>query len=96
MRLPVAGWALAGALMLSLAAPSIAAAQSDCADMISGGPDNPDRGTLVGSASVTLHFGVSAGVTGGFSMTFNVGSYSMTSGGTVRVRCDDYTVFDFQ
>ncbi len=93
---PAAGWVFAGALMLSLVQPSAAAAQSECADMISGGPGNPAHGTLRGSQSVTLNFGVGAGVSVGFSVTFNVGSYSMTGGGTIRVRCDDYTEFGFQ
>ena len=90
------GWAFAGAVMLSLAQPSEAAAQSECAEMISGGPSTPARGTLVGYQSVTISFGVNAGVTGGFSATFNVGVYRMHDGDPRYVRCDSYVEWDFQ
>lgn len=96
VRLPAAAWAVAGALMLSLTLPSVAAAQSECAEYISGGPNNPASGTLMGSASVTLSFGASAGLTASFSTTFNVGVYDMDGRPPMYVRCDNYTEFDFQ
>ena len=48
VRLPATAWAFAAALMVVLAMPSAVAAQSDCADMISGGPGNPAHGDAPG------------------------------------------------
>ena len=96
VRLPAAAWAFAGALMLALALPSVAEAQSDCAPYISGGPDNPASGTLMGSQSVTLNFGVGAGVSLGFSVTFNLGVYRMDDDHPITVRCDSYQQWNFQ
>ena len=98
-------WAFAGALALSLAQPSEAAAQSECAEYISGGRGNPASGTLVGSQRVTLTIGgnagagaagLSLGVNGGITVSFNVGIYSMHDGDYRRLRCDDYTDWDLQ
>lgn len=90
-------WAFAGALALSLAQPSAAAAQSECGPYISGGPNNPASGVLRGFSRVTLNFGVSAGVNAGFSMSFNVGVYDMEGRkDPIYVRCDDYTEWDIQ
>lgn len=94
--LPVA-WAFAGALALSLAQPSGAAAQSACAPYISGGPSNPASGNLLGSHRVTMTVGVSAGLSAGYSISFNVGVYWMEDEGYRRFRCDDYSEwFGFQ
>ena len=89
-------WAFAVALVVSLAQPSEAAAQSECAEYISGGPNNPTNGTLVGSQSVTISFGASAGLTASISATFNVGVYRMHDGDSLYVRCDEYVEWDFQ
>ena len=98
-------WVFAGALALSLAQPSEAAAQSECAEYISGGPGNPASGTLVGSNRVTLNIGAGAGVeglglnlglNGGITVSFNVGIYRMHDGDYRRLRCDDYTEWDLQ
>ena len=82
-------WAFAGALAVSLAQPSEAAAQSECAPYISGGPSNPASGTLIGSRLVTVSGGISTGVTATVSSTFYVGVYRM---GNYKksFRCDDY------
>ncbi len=94
---PVAvAWAFAGALALSLAQPSEAAAQSECGEYISGGPNNPTNGSLVGSVSVTQTIGVSAGLVGTLTVTFNVGVYRMHDNETKLIRCDDYTEWGFQ
>lgn len=98
-------WAFAGALALSLAQPSEAAAQSECGEYISGGRGNPASGTLVGSSRVTLTFsgnagagaaGVNFGLNGGITVSFNVGTYLMHDGGHRSLRCDDYTDWDLQ
>ena len=98
-------WVFAGALALSLAQPSEAAAQSECAEYISGGPNNPASGDLIGSKRVTLTIGgeagvdvevVSLGVTGSVTETFNVGTYRMDDGYPKEFRCDDYTEWEIQ
>ncbi len=89
-------WAFAGALAVSLAQPSQAAAQSECAEYISGGPDNPASGSLVGSQSVTISFGAAFGLSVGITATFDVGVYRMHDDTTEYVRCDDYTAWSFQ
>ena len=102
--LAVAG-AFAGALAVSLAQPSEAAAQSECGEYISGGPRFPASGTLVGSRRVTLTFGGNAGVGGGglsggingsITVSFNVGVYRMHDNSYRHLRCDDYTDWDLQ
>ncbi len=98
-------WAFAGALALSLAQPSEAAAQSECSEYISGGPNFPASGTLVGSHRVTLNIGAGAGVeglglnlgvNGGITVSFNVGVYRMHDDDHRSFRCDDYTEWDLQ
>ncbi|MXW55319.1 MAG: hypothetical protein F4Z33_10655 [Gemmatimonadales bacterium] len=98
-------WAFAGALAVSLAQPSAAAAQSECGDYISGGRDFPASGTLLGTQRVTLTFGGNAGVGGGglsggingsIAVSFNVGIYRMHDGSHRSLRCDDYTDWDLQ
>ena len=98
-------WAFAGALALSLANPSVAAAQSECAPYISGGPNNPMSGTLMGSKRVTLTFGadagadgkvLSAGFRGSIAESFNVGVYNTGDEEPLRLRCDDYTEWQIQ
>ncbi|MYG18720.1 MAG: hypothetical protein F4208_03925 [Gemmatimonadales bacterium] len=98
-------WVFAGALALSLAQPSEAAAQSECGEYISGGPNNPASGTLVGSSRVTLSLGAGAGVeglglnlglNGGITVSFNVGTYRMHNGDDRSFRCDNYTEWDLQ
>ncbi len=89
-------WAFAGALALSLANPSVAAAQSECAPYISGGPDNPASGELVGYQIVSLNLGAVFGLSVGITATFNLGVYDMDGRPTTYVRCDDYTEWSFQ
>jgi len=89
-------WAIAGALAISLAQPSVAAAQSECAEYISGGPDNPANGSLIGSQSVTISLGAAFGLSVGITATFNVGAYDMDGGPTIYVRCDKYVEWSFQ
>ena len=62
---------LAGVLALSLMQPSEAAAQSECGEYISGGPDHPVTGQLMGSQKFSLDFGF------GFRLTFSIGTYRM-------------------
>ena len=99
VRLPAAAWAFAGALMLSLTLPSVAAAQSECGEYISGGPSNPASGTLMGSRVITQNLGggvsvsgggVSGGISGGGTATFHVGVYWMEGEGLQAFRCDSY------
>ncbi|MCY3598373.1 MAG: hypothetical protein OXN85_00150 [Gemmatimonadetes bacterium] len=98
-------WAFAGALTVSLALPSGAAAQSECAEYVSGGPRKPASGTLVGSQRVTLSFGgnagvggkvLSGGINGSITVSFNVGVYRMHDDNHLSLRCDDYTEWDLQ
>ena len=98
-------WVFAGALALALAQPSEAAAQSECAEYVSGGPNNPMSGTLLGSQRVTLTIGAGAGVeglglnlglNGGITVSFNVGAYDTGDEEPLRLRCDDYTEWDLQ
>ena len=88
-------WAFMGALAISLAQPEAAAAQSECAQYISGGPNNPTNGSLVGYQSVTMSIGASFGVNGGISATFYVGVYRMHDDETFYVRCDTYELWSF-
>lgn len=99
VRLPAAAWAFAGALMLSLTLPSVAAAQSDCGEYISGGPNNPASGALLGTRLITQNLGgginvsgggVSGGISGGGTSTFYVGVYWMEGEGPRAFRCDSY------
>ena len=92
-------WAFAGALALSLAKPSVAAAQSECSEYISGGPSNPASGTLLGSRLIKQNLGgsvsvsgggVSGGISGGGTATFYVGVYLMEGEGRQAFRCDSY------
>lgn len=89
-------WAFAGALAIALAQPSEAAAQSECAEYISGGPNNPASGSLIGSQSVTISFGAAFGLSVGITATFNVGAYAMHDDTTIYVRCDEYVEWSFQ
>lgn len=89
-------WAFAGALAVSLAHPSVAAAQSECAPYISGGPDNPASGELRGFQSVTISLGAAFGLSVGITATFNVGVYDMDGRPPMFVRCDEYVEWDFQ
>ncbi len=98
-------WAFAGALAIALAQPSEAAAQSECAEYISGGPNNPLSGHLIGSSRVTLTIGgnigvdgkvLGAGVNGSITQSFNLGVYQVGRYETLELRCDNYTVWDIQ
>lgn len=89
-------WAFAVALAVSLAQPTVAAAQSECGEYISGGPGNPTNGSLVGYQSVTISLGAAFGLSVGIKATFNVGAYLMHDDTTAYVRCDDYTAWSFQ
>ena len=89
-------WAFAGAMAVSLAQPSVAAAQSECAEYISGGPDNPASGELIGFQSVTVSFGAAFGLSVGITATFNVGAYDMDGRPPIYVRCDEYVEWSFQ
>lgn len=82
-------WVFAGALAVALAQPSEAAAQSECAEYISGGPSNPASGRLIGSRLVTVTGGVSTGITASVSSRFYVGVYWMGDH-KKSFRCDDY------
>ena len=99
VRLPAAAWAFAGALMLSLTLPSVAAAQSECGEYISGGPSNPASGVLLGTRLITQNLGgsisvsgggVSGGIGGGGTASFYVGVYLMDDGRRLAFRCDIY------
>ena len=72
-----------GALALSLAQPSEAAAQSECAPYISGGPNHPASGTLVGSRIVTAVIPLGLGI----RLSFTVGVYGMHDGSRISVPC---------
>ncbi|WP_420614721.1 hypothetical protein [Candidatus Palauibacter sp.] len=98
-------WVFAGALALSLAQPSEAAAQSECSEYISGGPNYPASGTLLGSQRVTLTIGGDAGVdvnvlgfgvNSSITVSFNVGAYDTGDDEPLRLRCDDYTEWELQ
>ncbi|MDE2943640.1 MAG: hypothetical protein OXT63_05460 [Gemmatimonadota bacterium] len=89
-------WAFAGALAVSLAQPSVAAAQSECAEYISGGPNNPASGELIGFQSVTISIGAAFGLSVGITATFNVGAYDMDGRSPMYVRCDEYVEWSFQ
>ncbi len=104
VRLPAAAWAFAGALMLSLTLPSVAAAQSECGEYISGGPSNPASGALLGSRLITQNLGgganinvgvASGGISGGGTATFYVGVYLMDDGRRRHFRCDAYEPWGF-
>ncbi|MDE2720317.1 hypothetical protein [Candidatus Palauibacter polyketidifaciens] len=71
----------AGGLALSLVQPSEAAAQSACGKYISGGPDYPASGTLLGSQGFSFDLGF------GFRLTFSVGTYRMHDGSNLHVSC---------
>jgi len=71
----------AAGLALSLVQPSEAAAQSECGKYISGGPDYPASGTLLGSQTFSLDFGF------GFRLAFSVGTYRMHDGSHLYVSC---------
>ena len=95
-----------GAIVLVLALMLVPGVQatSDCADYISsGGGDEPLSGTLVGQQTRTLTTQQSFSGTYGtpvvrgtytynrsFSTTYNVGTYQMSDGSTITVRCDTY------
>ena len=89
-------WVRAGAALVALAAmfaivaPQPGSGQEPCADYISGGPNNPASGTLWGSRRVTVTLGISAGLSGGVSISFFVGRYDMGGGEFREVRCDTY------
>lgn len=70
---------VAGALALSLAQPSEAAAQSGCEEYISGGP-NSVSGTLVGSQTSSFRFMF-------FRLTFSIGTYRMDDGTNIYFWC---------
>ncbi len=72
-----------GALALSLAQPSEAAAQSECAAYISGGPNSQTSGTLVGTHTVTIVIPFGWGVR--LSLAF--GRYDMHDGSSIYVPC---------
>ena len=71
-----------GALALSLAQPSEAAAQSECAPYISGGPNYPASGKLVGSRTVTVFIPF-----GFLRLSLTVGEYGMHDGSRISVPC---------
>ena len=70
-----------GALALSIVQPSEAAAQSECGEYISGGPNYPATGTLLGSQTFSLNLGF------GFRLTFSVGTYRMHDESRLHVSC---------
>ncbi len=76
-------WVFVGALALSLAQPSKAAAQSECAAYISGGPNYPASGTLVGSRTVTVFIPFGFGI----RLSFTFGTYGMHDGSRIEVPC---------
>lgn len=78
--------AFAAALALSLVQPSEAVAQSECGKYISGGPNYPSSGKLLGSLDIPFSFGVGYGVY--FRWTIDVGAYRMHDGSIIYVRCD--------
>ncbi len=71
------------ALALSLAQPSEAAAQSECAAYISGGPNYPASGTLVGSRTITVFIPLGFGI----RLSFAFGQYDMHDGSRIYVPC---------
>ena len=75
---------------------SSAWATMECADYISGGPNSPLSGQLVGEQLVTeeFGFGVDAGVHAGLKGTveYRVGYYRLTTGKVIRVDCRDYSM----
>ncbi len=71
-----------GALALSLAQPSEAAAQSECAPYISGGLNYPASGTLVGSRTVSVFIPF-----GFIRLSFTFGKYDMHDGSSIYVPC---------
>lgn len=81
VRPRAAAMIVAGALALSLVQPSEAAAQGGCGQYISGGPNNPASGMLVGSRAFSLHFGF------GFRLTFSVGTYRMDDASHLHYWC---------
>ncbi|WP_428278552.1 hypothetical protein [Candidatus Palauibacter sp.] len=72
---------LAGALALSLVQPSGATAQSGCGKYISGGPNYPASGILLGSHAFPLDFGF------GLRLTFSIGTYRMHDDSHIYVPC---------
>lgn len=67
-----------------LAVPAAVEAQSECGEYISGGPDNPITGALIGSqlrtVTTTVSLGGNAGVSGGgSSVGGNAGSSRTTT-----------------
>lgn len=92
----------AGVVALVAMALSIEAvgASTPCADFISSaGDDSPLTGYLVGQSEVTTTKTLSwsytnyGGTFGGSSVTtetYSVGTYAMTDGSIIRLRCDGY------
>lgn len=77
-------WLLAGALALSLAQPSEAAAQDECAEWVSGGPDNLAIGRLVGSQEVTFYVRL---FIWRIPVNMTVGWYHLDNGGLAGLPC---------
>ena len=75
--------ALAGVLALSLAQPSEAAAQSECAENIAG--PNGSAGTLVGSQTVTYYVRLWIWR---IPLSREAGTYALDDGSIVHVWCD--------
>lgn len=77
--------AFAGALALSLVQPSEAAAQNECGEYISGGPNYPASGNLVSFQMATISIAVGYGVS--FRIRVTVGRYDMHDGSIIYVPC---------
>jgi hypothetical protein len=98
--------ALGLALLLCLGLGAAAStAWADCATYLSSGErDQPMSGELLGTETVTESYTVGGGVSGGTgtvgggakgeytrTVTYQVGYYRMSNGGTQRIDCRTYT-----
>lgn len=89
------GWMKGACIALGMLMAGSSAVAAECADHISGGPDNPITGTLndteTRSYSVSIT-GKSPYISGGgsYSVSYRVGYYQMSDGSVIVVDCRTY------
>lgn len=86
---------VATAVVCFLAYPGEAKAHDECAPYISGGPNNPRSGSLVGTRTVSVTIGVNSGAVLTVTVTVTIGVYDMGDGeDEEEVRCDTYETWN--